>query len=78
MEATRDPVLRVEGLTKHFPIGRVNIFRGQQQVVHAVETVSFTIERELGMMLTVQQEIEGVTQSADWGWDDPEDFSAPV
>jgi hypothetical protein len=26
----------------------------------------------------VQQELDGVTQSADWGWDDPEDFSAPV
>ena len=25
----------------------------------------------------VQHELEGVTQSADWGWDDPEDFSAP-
>jgi hypothetical protein len=22
--------------------------------------------------------VEGVTPSADWGWDDPEDFSAPV
>ena len=26
----------------------------------------------------VQQELDGVTPSADWGWDDPEDFSAPV
>jgi hypothetical protein len=26
----------------------------------------------------VQHELEGVTPSADWGWDDPEDFSAPV
>jgi hypothetical protein len=26
----------------------------------------------------VQHELEGVTQSADWGWDDPEDYSAPV
>ena len=26
----------------------------------------------------VQHELDGVTQSADWGWDDPEDFSAPV
>jgi hypothetical protein len=25
-----------------------------------------------------QQEIDGVTQSADWGWDEPEDYSAPV
>ena len=25
-----------------------------------------------------QHELDGVTQSADWGWDDPEDFSAPV
>ena len=25
-----------------------------------------------------QHEIDGVTPSADWGWDDPEDFSAPV
>ena len=26
----------------------------------------------------VQHKLEGVTQSADWGWDDPEDYSAPV
>jgi hypothetical protein len=26
----------------------------------------------------VQHELDGVTQSADWGWEDPEDFSAPV
>ncbi len=28
--------------------------------------------------VAVQPELEGVTQSADWGFDDPEDFSAPV
>ncbi|HVG76474.1 MAG TPA: hypothetical protein VM824_13925 [Thermoleophilaceae bacterium] len=26
----------------------------------------------------VQHQPDGVTESADWGWDDPEDFSAPV
>ena len=26
----------------------------------------------------VQHELDGVTQSVDCGWDDPEDFSAPV
>ena len=26
----------------------------------------------------VQHELDGVTESADWGWDDPEDYSAPV
>jgi hypothetical protein len=26
----------------------------------------------------VQHQLDGVTESADWGWDDPEDFSAPV
>jgi len=26
----------------------------------------------------VQQRIEGVTQSADWGWGEPEDYSAPI
>jgi len=26
----------------------------------------------------LQHELDGVTQSADWGWDHPEDFSAPV
>jgi len=25
-----------------------------------------------------QHQLEGVTPSADWGWDDPEDYSAPV
>jgi hypothetical protein len=28
--------------------------------------------------IAVQPELEGVTQSADWGFDDPEDYSAPV
>ena len=28
--------------------------------------------------VAVQPELEGVTQSADWGFDDPEDYSAPV
>jgi hypothetical protein len=28
--------------------------------------------------VTVQPQLEGVTQSADWGFDDPEDYSAPV
>ena len=27
---------------------------------------------------TVQHQLDGVTESADWGWNDPEDFSAPV
>jgi hypothetical protein len=26
----------------------------------------------------LQQELEGVTASADWGWGEPEDYSAPV
>jgi hypothetical protein len=26
----------------------------------------------------VQQQLDGVTQSADWGWGDAEDYSAPV
>jgi hypothetical protein len=28
--------------------------------------------------VSVQPQLEGVTQSADWGFEDPEDFSAPV
>jgi hypothetical protein len=28
--------------------------------------------------IAVQPELEGVTQSADWGFEDPEDYSAPV
>jgi hypothetical protein len=26
----------------------------------------------------IQQELDGVTQSADWGWGEPDDYSAPV
>jgi hypothetical protein len=26
----------------------------------------------------MQHQLDGVTESADWGWDDPQDFSAPV
>jgi hypothetical protein len=36
-----------------------------------IEPVAVTAE-------PVQHELDGVTESADWGWDDPEDFSAPV
>jgi hypothetical protein len=36
-----------------------------------IEPVAITSE-------PVQHGLEGVTQSADWGWDDPQDFSAPV
>ena len=25
-----------------------------------------------------RHQLEGVTESADWGWNDPEDYSAPV
>ena len=32
--------------------------------------------RRVGERLDAQ--LEGVTQSADWGFDDPEDYSAPV
>jgi hypothetical protein len=28
--------------------------------------------------VAVQPQLDGVTQSADWGFDDPDDFSAPV
>ena len=28
--------------------------------------------------VAVQPQLDGVTQSADWGFDDPEDYSAPV
>ena len=41
----------------------------------AAEAEQDTAEMEA---LAVQPELEGVTQSADWGYDDPEDFSAPV
>ena len=36
------------------------------------------IERVAVAAEPVQHELDGVTESADWGWDDPEDFSAPV
>jgi hypothetical protein len=42
-----------------------------EAVTVAPESVSAAPEPE-------QHELDGVTHSADWGWDDPEDFSAPV
>jgi hypothetical protein len=35
-------------------------------------------EPETSEMEPVQVELEGVTPSGDWGWDEPEDYSAPV
>ena len=39
------PILSVENLVKHFPTGPRRLFRGAQQRVHAVDGVSFTLDR---------------------------------
>jgi hypothetical protein len=43
-----------------------------------MEPVSVAPETMAAGQETVQHQLDGVTESADWGWDDPEDFSAPV
>jgi hypothetical protein len=43
-----------------------------------LEAVTVTPEPATVTPEPVQHELDGVTHSADWGWDDPEDFSAPV
>jgi oligopeptide/dipeptide ABC transporter ATP-binding protein len=40
-----EPLIRVENLTVHFPIGRTGSRKKNQPVVHAVENVSFDIRR---------------------------------
>jgi oligopeptide/dipeptide ABC transporter ATP-binding protein len=40
-----EPLLRVEGLTVHFPVGRAGFWGQRRQVVHAVDDVSFEIKR---------------------------------
>jgi oligopeptide/dipeptide ABC transporter ATP-binding protein len=40
-----EPLLRVEGLTIHFPVGRGGFWGGRRRVVHAVDDVSFEIRR---------------------------------
>jgi peptide/nickel transport system ATP-binding protein len=40
-----EPLVRVENLTVHFPIGRTGFWGRQQKVVHAVDDVSFEIRR---------------------------------
>ena len=42
--ADREPLIAVEGLTIHFPIGRRSLWNRQRKVVHAVEDVSFSIQ----------------------------------
>jgi hypothetical protein len=37
-----------------------------------------TEEHDTSEIEAVQEALEGVTASADWGWDQPEDYSAPV
>ena len=39
------PLIEVDHLTIHFPVGRSRLLGRQQQVVHAVEDVSFSINR---------------------------------
>lgn len=41
----RGPLVRVENLTVHFPVGRSGFWGRQERVVHAVENVSFEIRR---------------------------------
>jgi len=43
--AVVDPVLRVEGLSVRYPVGRTGFWGRQQRVVHAVDDVSFEIPR---------------------------------
>jgi peptide/nickel transport system ATP-binding protein len=43
--ADEPPLLKVEGLSIHFPVGRTGFWGGQKQYVHAVEDVSFEIHR---------------------------------
>ncbi len=42
---TGEPLLRVEGLTVHFPVGRAGLWGRHRRVVHAVDDVSFEIRR---------------------------------
>ena len=39
------PLLEVEGLTKHFPIGHRGLFGAPAEVLRAVDGVSFALER---------------------------------
>ncbi|MGQ0848566.1 MAG: ABC transporter ATP-binding protein [Actinomycetota bacterium] len=43
--AEGDPLLRVEDLTVHFPVGRTGFWGRQKQVLHAVDGVTFDIRR---------------------------------
>ena len=40
-----EPLVRVENLTVHFPIGRSGFWGREQRVVHAVDNISFEIRR---------------------------------
>jgi hypothetical protein len=46
--------------------------------LEAVAVTPEPVQKEPIQHEPVQHELDGVTQSADWGWDDPEDYSAPV
>jgi hypothetical protein len=45
---------------------------------HVAETETSEMEPLAADAAPAQQQIDGVTPSADWGWSDPEDYSAPV
>ena len=42
---SEEPLLRVENLTVHFPVGRTGFWGRELQVVHAVDNISFEIRR---------------------------------
>jgi ABC-type microcin C transport system duplicated ATPase subunit YejF len=43
LNGSAEPLLKVEGLTVHYPIGREGFWGCQRKVVHAVDDVSFDI-----------------------------------
>jgi peptide/nickel transport system ATP-binding protein len=43
MADTVEPLVKVEGLSVHFPVGRVGFWGGQHRYVHAVDGVTFDI-----------------------------------
>ena len=78
-EAEREVELELEPEAELEPEPKVELEpEPEAELVAEPEADTSEIEPVAVEQATIQQQLDGVTQSADWGWGEPDDYSAPV
>jgi outer membrane biosynthesis protein TonB len=78
-EAEREVELEPEPEAELEPEPKVELEpEPEAELVAEPEADTSEIEPVAVEQATIQQQLDGVTQSADWGWGEPDDYSAPV